>query len=51
MVEGVAVDPSGGSCPTHTDFQVTPPDTSETLTVGAAMDTCELQIHPVGSKM
>ena len=51
VVEGVAVDPGGGLCPTYTDFRVTPPDTTETFTIPATMDTCELQIHPVGSDM
>lgn len=51
VVEGVAVDPRGGLCPTYTDFRVTAPDTTETFTVPAKMDTCELQIHPVGSDM
>jgi hypothetical protein len=30
---------------------VTPPDTTQTFTVPAMMDICELQIHPVGSDM
>jgi hypothetical protein len=52
VVEGVAADRRDfeHKCPTYTDFQVTPPDTTETVTVPAAMDTCELQVHPVGSE-
>jgi hypothetical protein len=50
VVEGVGFDiKTGGGCPTYTDLQVTPPDTTDTVTVPAVIDTCELQIHPVGS--
>jgi Protein of unknown function (DUF4232) len=53
VVEGAAVDPRDWErlCPTYTDFRVTPPDTTQTFTVPAMMDICELQIHPVGSDM
>jgi hypothetical protein len=52
VVEGVGFDiKTGSGCPTYTDLQVTPPDTIQTVTVPASIDTCELQIHPVGSDM
>jgi hypothetical protein len=52
VVEGVGFDPRTGSgCPTYTDLQVTLPDTTQTVTVPTTIDTCELQIHPVGSSM
>jgi Protein of unknown function (DUF4232) len=51
VVEGVGFDITTGSgCPTYTDLRVTPPDTTQTITVPAGIDTCELQIHPVGSE-
>ena len=53
VVEGAAVDPRGSDneCPTYTDLQVTPPDTTETVTVPVnRLDTCVLQIHPVNSQ-
>jgi hypothetical protein len=51
VVEGAAVDRRDfeRKCPTYTDLQVTPPNTTDTVTVPATIDTCELQIHPVGS--
>ncbi len=51
IVEGVAVDPNNpdGSCPTYTDLLVTPPGTTETSTIPVEIDTCELQVHPVGA--
>jgi hypothetical protein len=47
IVEGRAVDADGSQCPTYTDLQVTPPDTTDTVTVAASIDTCQLQVHPV----
>ena len=50
VVEGVGFDiKTGSGCPTYTDLQVTPPDTTDTVTVPGGFDTCELEIHPVGS--
>jgi hypothetical protein len=51
VVEGVAVDANDvyRLCPTYTDMRVTPPDTTDTVTVPTRMDTCELWVHPVGS--
>jgi hypothetical protein len=53
MVEGVAVDITDPYrlCPTYTDLRVTPPDTTETVTVPTQshFDTCPLEVHPVGS--
>jgi hypothetical protein len=51
VVEGVALssaDPNR-SCPTYTELLVTPPDTAETTVVPVDIDTCDLQVHPVGS--
>jgi hypothetical protein len=47
MVEGIAIDVDGYPCPTYTDLLVTAPDTTDTATVPAAIDTCQLQVHPV----
>ncbi|WP_082942922.1 DUF4232 domain-containing protein [Mycobacterium sp. 852002-40037_SCH5390672] len=47
IVEGMAVDGSGGACPTYTDLRVNPPDTEIVLTVVATIDACELQVHPI----
>jgi hypothetical protein len=47
IVEGLAVDQSGNQCPTYTDLQVTPPNTTETSTVATAIDACVLIVHPV----
>jgi hypothetical protein len=49
VVEGDAVDARGDQCPTYTTLRVTPPDTTETVTVPATIDSCELQVHPMGS--
>ena len=51
VVEGVAVDRNDPNrlCPTYTQLLVTAPDTTETFTVPVGIDTCELQIHPMGS--
>jgi len=51
VIEGVASDASGNQCPTYTDFRVTVPDTDDTMTVTATLDTCELQVHPIGSDL
>jgi Protein of unknown function (DUF4232) len=49
VIEGVSSDAGGNQCPTYTDFLVTVPDTTDTSTVAATLDTCELQVHPIGS--
>ena len=53
VVEGVAVDRNDPGrdtpCPTYTELLVTAPDTTETVTVPVDIDTCELQVHPMGS--
>lgn len=51
VVEGVAVDRTDPDrkCPTYTDLRVTAPDTFDAVTVPVNIDTCELQVHPVGS--
>jgi uncharacterized protein DUF4232 len=52
VVEGAAVDRRDYEhlCPTYTDLQVTAPDTTERVTIPVTIDTCELQVHPVGSE-
>ena len=52
LVEGVAVDQDDPDhkCPTYTELLVTAPDTTETFTVPVGVDTCELQVHPMGSE-
>jgi hypothetical protein len=52
VVEGVAVDRNDPyhECPTYTELLVTAPDTTETFTVPVDIDTCELQVHPMGSE-
>ena len=52
VVEGVAVDRNDYNrlCPTYTQLLVTAPDTTETFTVPVGIDTCELQVHPMGSE-
>ncbi|WP_123027424.1 DUF4232 domain-containing protein [Mycolicibacterium stellerae] len=51
VVEGVAVDKSDPNleCPTYTELLVTAPDTTNAVTVPVDIDTCELQVHPIGS--
>lgn len=48
-VEGLAIDGDGKPCPSYTDLRVNPPDTSVVFTVPAAIDACELQVHPITS--
>jgi uncharacterized protein DUF4232 len=52
VVEGVAADRNDPyrKCPTYTELLVTAPDTTETFTVPVSIDTCELQVHPMGSQ-
>jgi Protein of unknown function (DUF4232) len=47
VVEGMAIDRAGTPCPTYTDLIVNPPDTTEVVTVPAAIDACALQVHPI----
>lgn len=47
IVEGMAVDGAGNACPSYTDLRVSPPDTGVVFTVPAAIDACELQVHPL----
>jgi hypothetical protein len=51
VVEGVGFDPRDvdRSCPTYTDLRVTPPDTTDTVSVETHIDTCQFQVHPVNS--
>jgi hypothetical protein len=52
VVEGVAVDKNdvNHTCATYTELLVTAPDTTDTSTVAVHIDTCELQVHPMGSQ-
>jgi hypothetical protein len=49
VVEGVAVDDNGNQCPSYANLRVTPPNTTETISVAvvAYIDACALQVHPV----
>jgi len=49
VVEGVAVDDNGNQCPSYATLRVTPPNTTETISVAvvAYIDACALQVHPV----
>ena len=51
VVEGVGFDPSDvdRTCRNYTDLRVTPPDTTDTATVAAHINTCEFQVHPLNS--
>lgn len=53
VVEGdTANTESDDKCPSYSDLQVTPPDTTDTVTVAAGIDgACHFQVHPVGSDM
>jgi hypothetical protein len=50
MVEGVSVDRNDPyrKCPTYTQLLVTAPDTTEISTVPVRIETCDLQVHPLG---
>jgi hypothetical protein len=47
VVEGMAFDDAGGSCPTYTELLVNPPDTGQVFTVPVTIDACALQVHPI----
>jgi len=47
IVEGMAIDGNGNPCPSYTDLRVNPPDTTMMFTVPAAIDACQLQVHPI----
>jgi hypothetical protein len=51
LVEGVAADRTDPyhKCPTYSQLLVTPPDASTATTIWISMDTCELQVHPIGT--
>src|ERR1700752_2890232 len=53
VVEGDTANPDGDvKCPSYTDFRVTPPDSTDTVTVPGGIDgACHFQVHPVGSDM
>ncbi|MDP7706467.1 DUF4232 domain-containing protein [Mycobacterium sp. TY815] len=47
VVEGMSVNASGDPCPNYTDLSVVPPGGGDPVTVPAAIDSCQLQVHPV----
>ncbi|WP_081290952.1 DUF4232 domain-containing protein [Mycobacterium asiaticum] len=49
VVESVAVDGTGGPCPSYSSLRVTPPDNTDTQDVPVTIDGCALQVHPIGS--
>ena len=49
-VEGAVIDANGNECPGYTTLQVTPPDTTDTVTVPADTYFCRFQVHPVTSE-
>jgi hypothetical protein len=51
VVEGDVVETIGNPCPTYTQLLVTVPDTTDTSTVAATLDTCSLAVHPIGSDL
>jgi hypothetical protein len=51
VVEGDVVDTIGNPCLTYTQLLVTVPDTTDTSTVAATLDTCSLTVHPIGSDL
>ena len=54
VVEGDTAGENGSDekCPGYRDLRVTPPDTTETVTVPAGIDgACHFQVHPIGSNM
>lgn len=50
-VEGVAADRNDPEhlCPTYTELLVTPPDTTESFTIPVGIDTCDLDVLPMGT--
>jgi hypothetical protein len=53
VVEGVSVDRNDPyrKCPTYTQLLVTAPDTTETSSVPVGIETCEIQVHPLGGSL
>jgi hypothetical protein len=49
-VEGAVIDANGNECPSYTTLQVTPPDTTDTVTVPTDIYFCRFQVHPVTSE-
>ncbi|MGO9383380.1 MAG: DUF4232 domain-containing protein [Mycobacterium sp.] len=47
VVEGMAIDGEGNPCSSYTDLAVSPPDIVQVFTVPAAIDACQLEVHPV----
>ena len=47
IVEGMAIDGGGNGCPSYSDLLVNAPNSIEVFTVPAAIDVCQLQVHPI----
>ncbi|MHA7650128.1 DUF4232 domain-containing protein [Mycobacterium sp. ML4] len=47
IVEGMSVNAGGDPCPNYTELRVTPPGGIGAVTVTAAIEGCQLQVHPV----
>ncbi len=47
IVESMAVDDSGNSCPSYTNLGVSPPAINLVFTVPVTIEACQLQVHPV----
>jgi hypothetical protein len=47
VVEGLSVNAGGDPCPDYTDLSVTPPGGTAPVTVAAAIESCQMQVHPV----
>lgn len=47
IVEGMAVDANGTSCPTYTRLRVTPPNAPTPQPVATTITACTLEVHPL----
>ncbi|MFI6169649.1 DUF4232 domain-containing protein [Nocardia sp. NPDC051052] len=47
IVEGMAVDANGNSCPTYIRLRVTPPNASTAQPIAATITACALEVHPL----
>ncbi|MFI7000743.1 DUF4232 domain-containing protein [Nocardia sp. NPDC050175] len=47
IVEGMAVDANGNSCPTYTRLRVTPPNAPTPQPIAATITACTLEVHPI----
>lgn len=47
ILEGMAADGTGKTCPTYTELLVGPPDATTLVTLPVSIEACQLQVHPV----